>query len=727
MAVRGYRVVEHVESFVAQYCFTGARRDPISIQEYQTMFGRMLAAAKIPANSPNTKVGVALSGGPDSMALLGLTVAALGRERVVALTVTHGPPEDGGEPTSMIQDLVRPLGVQHILLPLNNLLPHANAQTKSLSKDLQSAHSKVIVGKGSVQQRCREMRYAALRDTALSSDLSLILCAHHLDDDLCTYFMRLSRYSGMEGLAGMRPLSILSGTPVTSRQLSCLEDLEASGVPPLMLGRPLLGFPKIRLVSTCGALGLDFLEDLSNSHFENSLRNSVREGIQTLLKSSPVSISDLYALMESAKKHREELRRQLRAAATENLFAATRNGEGRSWPWVSGNFAASPSAVIALPLHQRWWRNSGLLMRVLSLAAEGVGGTHLASSQTTLLAFSEAIVASALIRTRQAKRQRSQPTIMPQSAHHGNRTLLADSKTQPSSGYFEDLRISRTQKLPFIRAFSFGRCVVSPLGAIEASRRNLVHVGGPLLGITPAPRMPEHPSAASISPERRMVDNLLLVPGNIYLWDGRIQIYLPNDQPTVQMPLQILSESVIEETRPGPLTGMLARAGGLPAIRVSQRTFQEPQMLWVLSPALGPTGPAVKKIDRTESILDNGGILLTSAAANSAAHNPADIPKGQIDGPRVRIVPLTLAALRWLAAGASRNEPEKLSQMEAIRQCHTADALLQHPLVIAMDGSWAAMPTLALTLGQIPWSPLVHAVPVGVTHVINRLLLPSML
>ena len=733
--MRGYRVVENVEAFITRYCFKNAPCNAVVLPEYQAMLEPMFLAAKLSTNPSTTRVGVALSGGPDSMALLGLTVAALGRDRVVALTVIHGPPEDDGEPSSMIQDLVRPLGVQHRILVLNNVPSAINGQTADSRKaDKHIPNFPTFSSKRRVQQQLREARYAALRDVALDLELPLILCGHHLDDDLCTYFMRLSRYSGIEGLAGMRPLSILAGTPITASQFRRLENSTTVGSsPPLMLGRPLLGCPKGRLVHTCGKLGLAFLEDPYNCRSDSSLRNFIRDGIQVLLREdASISIGDLYALMSSAKRHREELRRQLQIAVTENLFAATESKENASWPWTSGQLAASPSAVVALPLHQHWWRNSGLLMRVLSIAAEGVGGTHLASSQTTLLAFSEAIVASALILVRQTQRRRPQHmmmtmTIPPSSASYRHRVLLGDAPTQQANDRSEIIHLPRIQKLPFIRAFSFGRCVVSPLGAIEASRRGLTHAGGPLLGITPAPRISEYLNTSSIAPERRMVDNLLMEPGRVYLWDGRIQLYLSHEQQTVRFPLQVLSERKLEETRPGPLTGIFARAGGLPAIRVGQRTFQEPPMLWILSPTLGPAGPKIEKTIPTQAESDIDGDEVVPLKKATSMNDDNATSTHHISGSMVRIVPLTLAALRWFAAGAARREPEKLDKMEAIRQCHTADALLQHPLVIAMDGSWAVMPTLSLTLGHGPGASLVRAMPVGITHLVNRVLLPSVL
>lgn len=780
-----FRIVKNVDTFISRYCMKGARTDSFTTFEFKNLLGKLYPTLFTAYdNGKYQKVGIAVSGGPDSMALLGLTVATLGPDRVMAITVFHGSQAEGGEPSSLIQELVRPLGCPHILIPLEI-----------------SCLSGV---KGVIQERCREARYSALRNASLENGLSFIFSGHQLDDDLCTFFMRLSRYSGIEGLAGIRPLSILPGTPVDAEAIQLLVEGKNGHDLPLLLGRPLLGCPKGRLVNTCQDLGLSFLEDLSNSYPEDSLRNSVRDGIQALLISGTVSIEDLYALLHFSKMQREEARLQIASVLSTCVFSTY---GGLSWPFlpkasakedvlmetkeltspsppISQNMQpiqiapiqagqiqtistppvpCSPGATIVLAMKgplSGWWRSPWLLMRVLSSVAEGISGRHLQSSLMTMLAFSEALESSANIRARQIARSgdfnRSSISNNPIISYTRTLQHTANSNDRLPVGRQWDLsRFDFSRKLPFIRTFSFGRCIVSPLGSHESGIRKLSGLG-PVLGLFPATRMSadvhSKTNGGSLKAppvEFRMVDNFALNFGVAYLWDGRILLYRHRDgeyarslcnnsnnnvdqmeTPTMatsghgtffKTPIYTLKEEMHPITQTGALTGLLARGGGIPGIRVSKSTFQGPPSLWILSQTLGPTSRACRTSSHSQVINQTG--FGRESKADSFTHLEQATAIG---AHRVRIVPLSLPALKWFASGATlRSESSLVALMEHIRQTHTADTLPQHPLLISMDGRWASAPTLSLSIGQPPMD--IRAVPYGTIHVANRVFLPSLI
>jgi tRNA(Ile)-lysidine synthase len=163
-------------------------------------------------------LGVAVSGGPDSLALLLLAVAACPRE-VSAATVDHGLRAQSRNEAEFVASVCARLGVRHHVL-------------------------EVIVSPGaSMQARARAARYAALARWQSDERLSLILTGHHQDDQAETLMMRLLRGSGVGGLAGIRPKSLVAGAAV---------------------GRPLLGWRRSELAGIVAAAGLRAVDDPSN-------------------------------------------------------------------------------------------------------------------------------------------------------------------------------------------------------------------------------------------------------------------------------------------------------------------------------------------------------------------------------------------------------------------------------------------------------------------------------
>jgi tRNA(Ile)-lysidine synthase len=99
-----------------------------------------------------------------------------------------------------------------------------------------------------LQQAAREVRYRLLAAFAKSAKAHHIVTAHTLDDQGETVLIRMTRGSGITGLAGMAPMSPL---PVGDGEI--------------MLVRPLLEIPKARLVATLARAKIDFADDASNS------------------------------------------------------------------------------------------------------------------------------------------------------------------------------------------------------------------------------------------------------------------------------------------------------------------------------------------------------------------------------------------------------------------------------------------------------------------------------
>jgi tRNA(Ile)-lysidine synthase len=188
---------------------------PVSVAEARTLFAD-LAGAPV--------VVLAISGGPDSTALLVLTArwrAALRRgPKLLAVTVDHGLRRDARSEALAVQRLARKLKVAH--------------------RTVRWAGKKPATG---VQEAARQARYRLLASAARTAGASHIVTAHTLDDQAETVLFRLARGTGFAGLAAMARATALDG---------------------VTLVRPLLAVSKARLIATLKTAGIAFADDPSN-------------------------------------------------------------------------------------------------------------------------------------------------------------------------------------------------------------------------------------------------------------------------------------------------------------------------------------------------------------------------------------------------------------------------------------------------------------------------------
>jgi tRNA(Ile)-lysidine synthase len=166
------------------------------------------------------RLGLAVSGGPDSLALLLLAHAAMPGRFAVA-TVNHGLRAEAAGECAMVARVCEARGIACAVLP-------------------------VEVGAGNVQAAARQARYAALAEWAVREGLAALATAHHADDQAETLLMRLNRASGLAGLAGVRARGSVPGTDL-----------------PLL--RPLLGWRRAALADIVARAGLSPARDPSNA------------------------------------------------------------------------------------------------------------------------------------------------------------------------------------------------------------------------------------------------------------------------------------------------------------------------------------------------------------------------------------------------------------------------------------------------------------------------------
>ncbi len=204
---------------------------------------------------------VAVSGGPDSMALM--VLAAEWRARTspsLALsvaTVDHGLRPQSRSEAEMVSDVAQRLELPHSILTWEGGKPSTG-----------------------VPEAARDARYRLLDEHARSFAVKglrvAVVTAHHRDDQAETFAMRLARGAGIDGLAGMRrerPLHAGSS---------------------IVLIRPLLEISKARLVATVTARGVAAVDDPTNSdlRFERArVRSRLREFEAAGFSTNAIAIS----------------------------------------------------------------------------------------------------------------------------------------------------------------------------------------------------------------------------------------------------------------------------------------------------------------------------------------------------------------------------------------------------------------------------------------------------
>ncbi|MEH6662153.1 MAG: tRNA lysidine(34) synthetase TilS [Parasphingorhabdus sp.] len=199
----------------------------------------------VPAFAENDqKLGLAVSGGPDSLALLLLASQAC-PGRIAAATVDHGLRPAARTEAEFVAAICRERDIPHEIL------------------------QPVVPIRGSIQSAARHARYGLLHDWIKDNRIHWLATAHHADDQLETMIMRILRGSGIDGMSGIR-----------EKRTDII--------------RPLLHFQKSELIAYVANHGLDAVDDPSNRDqgFDRvRVRNALQdlEGFDTSLASQSAS------------------------------------------------------------------------------------------------------------------------------------------------------------------------------------------------------------------------------------------------------------------------------------------------------------------------------------------------------------------------------------------------------------------------------------------------------
>ncbi len=164
-------------------------------------------------------------------------------------------------------------------------------------------------GRLSPEDAARRVRYAFLYGAAREAGAPIVAVGHNADDQVETVLLRLLRGTGPRGLAGMRPRRPLTLPPGTAALLDAW-GFPADSAPPRLV-RPLLATWRTAIEAYCAAQGLDPRRDASNADPAYT-RNRVRRDVLPLLEGiAPGTKRRLWHLAARMAAYNDEIARQL--------------------------------------------------------------------------------------------------------------------------------------------------------------------------------------------------------------------------------------------------------------------------------------------------------------------------------------------------------------------------------------------------------------------------------
>lgn len=279
---------------------------------------------------------LAVSGGADSIALAFVLhrLVKAGRLplRLVIGHVNHGlrgSASDGDE--AFVERLEELLGVPVVCRRVDVRI---YAHTKRLS----------------IETAGRVLRLKALTEIARAKGCGAAATGHHADDQAETMVHRLLRGTGLRGLCGMRPVSMLNGVRFI---------------------RPLLNVRRAAIESYCREHRLNWRDDASNRSYAFT-RNRIRHWlIPELQKQSPDAPEKLMRLAEECQAVQRRIEKAADAIRhehpAENTIAFDRTQFARQSPWVQAELLSRAVQTFGIGLRDMTSRH---YQEVMTLAAK---------------------------------------------------------------------------------------------------------------------------------------------------------------------------------------------------------------------------------------------------------------------------------------------------------------------------------------------------------------------
>ena len=211
----------------------------------------------------NKSMVIAVSGGPDSLALTALAKSYSYEKKckIYYVLVDHNIRKNSSREAESVKKLLK-----------------KNKITLNILKN-----KKLIFN--NIQSQAREIRYNLLTDFCKKHKIKNILTAHNLEDQVETFFIRLSRGSGLHGLSSMKQINKINAN--------------------INLTRPLLDFKKNELIRISKTIFGRYYKDPSNSN-KKYLRTRIRS-LKSVLEKSGISYNQIIKSIKNLASSRDTL------------------------------------------------------------------------------------------------------------------------------------------------------------------------------------------------------------------------------------------------------------------------------------------------------------------------------------------------------------------------------------------------------------------------------------
>ncbi|KAJ5107040.1 hypothetical protein N7456_003715 [Penicillium angulare] len=266
------------------------------------------------------RVGLAISGGADSMALAYLCrqlekTPIGGPISVTAFIVDHRARKESSEEASIVKSRLSKLGIKTQILKLD-WSSISKSEDQSISKNATPSMPTAF------ETHARRLRFQALGKACRDNRIQALLLGHHRDDSIETTLWRLATGARRAGLGGIQSIaripechgifgvsesgssmsiSTSTNTPEKGQNISASSRKENFATGGVFVCRPLISCSKARLLATCHENDIPYVSDPTNFDPTLTPRNAVRSLITA--NSLPLALQGprILALIRSSR------------------------------------------------------------------------------------------------------------------------------------------------------------------------------------------------------------------------------------------------------------------------------------------------------------------------------------------------------------------------------------------------------------------------------------------
>lgn len=212
------------------------------------------------------------------------------KKRIFLIAVSGGPDSLALSALSKAYSYNNNCKIYYVLID-HQLRKNSSTEAYSVKKLLKKHKININIIKNkkkikkNVQSEARSIRYNLLASFCKKKKIRYILTAHHLNDQVETFLIRLSRGSGLEGLSSMKQIT----------------DLESN----VKVVRPLLDFKKNKLIQLSKKIFGKYYSDPSNND-EKYLRTRIRK-LKKILEKSGIDYNQISKSIKNLASSRDTL------------------------------------------------------------------------------------------------------------------------------------------------------------------------------------------------------------------------------------------------------------------------------------------------------------------------------------------------------------------------------------------------------------------------------------